>query len=751
MDSKTLIEKAKRVFREEGAGMLLRKTRLYIKNYMGGQRIYSDRELVQHCYMDVLFINGCYLDHPSRYRVTHQREQLQAANITTAEISYQDISLEYVKNFRMFIFFRCPYTDAVGEFVKKAKAYNKTVLYDIDDLVIDKRYTDGIAYVQAMSEKDRTIYDNGVMANGKLLAMCDGAITTTETLAEELKHYVADVMINRNVASERMIELSDEAVEKRQAEKKKKGDNPGNEEKDNRKGENSSAGEVRIGYFSGSITHNPDFAIVLSALLRLLETYPQVKLLLAGELDLPEALAPYQARVEMVRPVNWQKLPDLIASVDINLAPLEDTLFNRAKSENKWTEASLVKVVTAASDVGAFQTMIEDGRTGVLCENTEQDWYEKLERLICNPAFRERLAENAYQYVRRNCTTVYTAVKFADQITERMRRNIVFILPVIQISGGGLVTLKHAAMLQKQGYDVTIFNDGYEKETELVQEERLLPVISRRDIEIRAMIDRCVATLWSTTDFFDTYGKIRERYYLIQNYETDFYQPGNVLRVRANQSYRLRMPVHHITISRWCQNWLRDDYGIAAKYAPNGLDTGRFYPCERDYTGKIRILVEGNSDDFYKNVDESFRIVDQLDPDRYEIWFMSYQGKPKDWYRVDRFLHKVPYTEVPDVYRQCHILIKSSRLESFSYPPLEMMATGGCVVVAPNGGNVEYLRDGENCLFYRPGEPEDAATQIAKIVSDCELRKRLIRGGIRTGEERNWDQIEKQILELYES
>lgn len=116
-----------------------------------------------------------------------------------------------------------------------------------------------------------------------------------------------------------------------------------------------------------------------------------------------------------------------------------------------------------------------------------------------------------------------------------------------------------------------------------------------------------------------------------------------------------------------------------------------FYPVERKFDrDKIRILVEGNSDDYYKNVDESFKIIDLLDKDKYEIWFMSYQGKPKENYRVDKFMHQVPYEKVPNVYRECDILLKSSLLESFSYPPLEMMATGGFVVVAPNDGNVEY-------------------------------------------------------------
>ena len=33
-----------------------------------------------------------------------------------------------------------------------------------------------------------------------------------------------------------------------------------------------------------------------------------------------------------------------------------------------------------------------------------------------------------------------------------------------------------------------------------------------------------------------------------------------------------------------------------------------------------------------------------------------------------------------------------------------MMATGGYAVVVPNGGNKEYLVDGENCLLYPHGK-----------------------------------------------
>lgn len=52
---------------------------------------------------------------------------------------------------------------------------------------------------------------------------------------------------------------------------------------------------VGIGYFSGSLTHNDDFELVLPALTKVMEKYPQVQLHVVGELDLPETLQQYKA------------------------------------------------------------------------------------------------------------------------------------------------------------------------------------------------------------------------------------------------------------------------------------------------------------------------------------------------------------------------------------------------------------------------------------------------------------------------
>ena len=65
--------------------------------------------------------------------------------------------------------------------------------------------------------------------------------------------------------------------------------------------------------------------------------------------------------------------------------------------------------------------------------------------------------------------------------------------------------------------------------------------------------------------------------------------------------------------------------------------------------------------------------------------------------------------------------MKSSALESFSFPPLEMIATGGYCFVVPNEGNSEYLPDGDNCLFYKLGDLDDAIKKISILISDEKL------------------------------
>ena len=719
---KELAIKSVRTLKEEGIAGFERKA----KNFIHVTKV-AGKDAKYKVYKDVLFINGCgeTVPHPPRYRITHQREQLEANNISTNEVFYTNLQLDQVRFYRCFIFFRCPYTDMVGEFIRLAKSLNKRVLFDIDDLVVDTKYTDTIEYVQTLQGAERELYDDGVRRMGKTLSLCDAAITTTERLAEELGHYVPEVFINRNTASEIMCKLSEEVLSRKKEEE----------------------GKIKIGYFSGSMTHNADFKMILPALKRVMQARKEVYLHVVGELTVPDELKDVQERIVAHPFVDWKKLPELIAEVDINLAPIEESIFNEAKSENKWVEAALVKVPTVASNVGAFARMIEDGKTGLLCADVDE-WERALLKLVDDRKERKRIANHAYDYCTKHCVTLHTGGALCEFLREKMTTNIAFVLPSLQISGGIMVALKHASMLQDAGYDVTLLNVDYKTEWYEYDNHRF-PVIGQNLKMIEGRFDKAVATMWTTVKFLEEYPNINQRYYLVQNYETGFYESGNVLRLRANQSYCPVVPVNFITISKWCQDWLKEEYHQQSVYAPNGIAKAQFEHRRRKFDGKIRILIEGDCSAKHKNVDESFAIVDKLDLDKFEIWYMSYNAEPKENYHVDRFFHQVPYNQVASIYGECDILIKSSILESFSYPPLEMMATGGYVVVAPNGGNREYLTDGENCLMYPLGDTDKAVEAIARICSDEKLRESLYQGGIKTAQSRDWSEIKDEILHLY--
>ena len=681
---------------------------------------------------DVLFINGCppeLLPHPYRYRVLHQIEQLEAGNLSCAEVLYTNLNPEIVKDFHTIILYRCPYTEQIGQAVEIAKKLNKRVLYDIDDLVIDTKYTDLLPYVHGLKKEEKANYDGYVNQMKKALCLCEGGITTTEALATELKNYVKEVFINRNCASEEMFKLSEKALLN----------------KEQRESDNT----VTIGYFSGSITHNSDFDMVKPAIIRILNEFSNTRLLILGELDLPKDLETFSDRVTKNPFVDWKELPDLIASVDINIAPITENIFNAAKSENKWVEAALVKVPTVASDFGAFKYAIENGKTGLLCK-TENDWYENLKQLVTSKKLRESIAQNAFSVCSENYNTIKNAFKISSFIRKNTTKHVGLVLPAIAISGGVLVALKHACILKEAGCDVDLIVPESEKKSFCFNGFEFNVISYNKEVLV-AHFDVLIATMWFTANFVNAYTRANRKLYLVQNYESQFYPYGEILKKEAEQTYFLNSSIEYSTISKWCQNWLKEKYQKNSMYVPNGIEISSFVPHKRNLKKeKIRILIEGDPASHYKNVDESFKIVEKLDKSKFEVWFMSYNAAPKSWYHVDRFLSKVPYEKVGQVYEQCDILIKSSWLESFSYPPLEMMATGGYCIVVPNGGNVEYLQDGCNCIFYPLGEIDVAVEKIHDLISDFELQGKLYDNGLSTANNRDWKNCKESILKLYE-
>jgi glycosyltransferase involved in cell wall biosynthesis len=152
---------------------------------------------------------------------------------------------------------------------------------------------------------------------------------------------------------------------------------------------------VVVGYFSGSATHQRDFAECEPALLDIMERCPEVRFRLVGSLDLGPQWDRYRNRIERIGFLAAADLLRCIAETDINLAPLElGNPFCEGKSELKFFEAALVGVPTVASATATFLDVIEDGVSGFLVRDTAE-WRRAIELLIASESRRKTMGDAA--------------------------------------------------------------------------------------------------------------------------------------------------------------------------------------------------------------------------------------------------------------------------------------------------------------------------------------------------------------------
>lgn len=159
-------------------------------------------------------------------------------------------------------------------------------------------------------------------------------------------------------------------------------------------------GALTIG-FCGSPSHYLDVPLITPGLRSLLREYPERVRVVSMGCPLPELRdLPGYTHHEPVAPAEYPRaLSDL--RLDIGLAPLHDTFFNDAKSDIKCLEYSATGAATIASPVPPYRASVR-GDCGVLVEaNTPEAWSGALRRLVKDPPSRRRLADNAYEWVRR--------------------------------------------------------------------------------------------------------------------------------------------------------------------------------------------------------------------------------------------------------------------------------------------------------------------------------------------------------------
>ena len=99
-------------------------------------------------------------------------------------------------------------------------------------------------------------------------------------------------------------------------------------------------------------------------------------------------------------------------------------------------------------------------------------------------------------------------------------------------------------------------------------------------------------------------------------------------------------------------------------------------------------------------------------------------------------------------YQIFDIDILASVMEGLSQSLLEAMYLGVPVVATRAAGNISLIKDYENGIFFENGDIEGLASAVKKIIDDENLRKKLIKNGMKTAKEDF--SIERVILEYEE-
>lgn len=252
---------------------------------------------------------------------------------------------------------RTRYDQQVNRLIRAFRNRRKRVLFDTDDFVFDNNYVHLLIQALDLDMQNPHVWDDWfayISRLGATLKQCDGAITTTPGLATRIREFAGiPVSIVPNFMNRQQLALSEAIIEAKQ------GHAPGE------------SGLIHLGYFSGSPSHNRDFAMVVPALEELLEENAQLGVVVVGYIEAGPRLERFSGRVHRLPFHDFINLQRAVGAVEFNLMPLQFNTFTNCKSELKYFEAAAVGTVSIASPTDVYATAIRHGDTGYLARAHE--------------------------------------------------------------------------------------------------------------------------------------------------------------------------------------------------------------------------------------------------------------------------------------------------------------------------------------------------------------------------------------------
>jgi glycosyltransferase involved in cell wall biosynthesis len=306
-----------------------------------------------------------------RYRAYNMAQVLNETPGSDISASYffesdQDRFSDIVAQADLLVICRTHYSPILLRLALLFKAQGKPVLFDVDDLVFDTRYTHLLINSLNLDADNISVLTErfaDAARIGEAVRLCDGAITTNDFLAQKIQAFHdVPVAVVPNFINKEQLAISKALYAQKLASGFRR------------------SGDIHIGYFSGSPSHALDLAVMEQGLCEILASRPDVKLVMVGHIEPSAALRLFKPQIIHHEFQNFLALQQLIASVDINLMPLQVNSFTNCKSELKYFEAAIVGTLSIASPSHTYQRAIQHGHNGFMAQGHE--WGAQLAKVI---------------------------------------------------------------------------------------------------------------------------------------------------------------------------------------------------------------------------------------------------------------------------------------------------------------------------------------------------------------------------------
>ncbi len=309
----------------------------------------------------------------AKYRVWQKKELFERLGWSCRVVGWREIDhvTTALQLCTEVIFYRVPGEPAVLSLIAEARRVGLDPWWEVDDLIFDEALYRRNSNLLTLEPALRREVLKGVASYRVAMLACGRCIASTASLAACME--AAGVVETRVVENA----LDNETLEVAAGLRAMRLPAP-------------DGGPVTIVYGSGTKTHDADFACAAPAILALMHRHQRLRLRIVGDLSLPPGFEAVAARVEEIAGTNYRAYLGLLAEADIAIAPLEDTVFNDAKSNIKFQEAAILGIASVCSPRRSFRDVVVPGHNGLLADD-EAQWEQALQQLIDDPSLRRRL------------------------------------------------------------------------------------------------------------------------------------------------------------------------------------------------------------------------------------------------------------------------------------------------------------------------------------------------------------------------